>query len=184
MAMKRLLYAILTVFLILFTACSESDYKKAQQLTDAFDASFLKENQSVKAIGKVHLDSARIEYIHLASTQEALQRARRLSEENKQCLDALKQPVVSEVAYRILTKQLWDTGKAVEELQKQLMQEERTYKARVPGWMTYHRFRVVGKDGKMTLRQYILYFDLTVDRISGLVNLNDSIPIYRPTKSE
>lgn len=180
--MKRILYTILTVFLILFTACGESHRERAQGLVDAFDATYLEGNRSVKSVGKVRLDSARLDFIYLPQVKERMERARRLAAENKECLEALQQPVASEVAYQILTKQLWETGNAVQKLQEQLLQEERTYNPRIPGWMTMHRFRVIGKDGKMKFYQYVLYFDPAVTRISGMIDLNDSVPVFQPVK--
>lgn len=177
--MKRILYTILTVFLILFTACGESERKRAQRLTDEFEASFLNENRSVKAVAKVRLDSARVEFLYLPKTQERLVRANRLAAENREAQKALHQPAMSGVAYEIFTKQLWDTGEEVERIRQQLLEEERRYNPRVPGWMTFHRFRGIANDGTMKLYQYILYFDPEVTAIRAVINLNDSMPVYR-----
>lgn len=177
--MNRLLYAILTVFLILFTACRESNRSRAQRLVDEFTTAYSGAGKQVKAMNKVRLDSARIEYANLSEAQEKLAHAQRLAKENQEILRALQEPQYSEVAYRILKQQLWDTGTAVERIQEELRREERAHKSRVPGWMCLHRFRVTEPDGYMRFYQYILYFDPALSRISGLIDLNDSIPLYK-----
>lgn len=181
--MKRILYTILTVFLILFTACSESERKRAQRLTDEFDASFLKENRSVKAVGKVRLDSARVDFLYLSRTQERLERGKRLVAENKEALEALQQPVMSQVAYEIFSRQLRETGEEAQRIQQQLMEEERSYNSRIPGWMAFHRFRVIANNGEMKLYQYMLYFNPEVTKIQAVIDLNDSVPVYRTLKN-
>ncbi|MGI6220196.1 MAG: hypothetical protein ACOYJE_10200 [Bacteroidaceae bacterium] len=178
--MKAYLYAILTVFLILCTAsCQESLRKKAQRLADSFSATYADSTSTVKALANVRLDSARIEYIHLSSTHEKVERIQRLAKENQEILASLQQPQYSPVVFEMLKKQLWDTGTAVERLRGEITREERAYDGRVPGWMTFYRFRVLRKDGYMRFYQYMLYFDEDVTRITGLVDMNDSLPVYR-----
>lgn len=180
--MKQIIYIILTVFLILFTACTVSERKRAQQLTDEFDTQFMEGNRSLKPIGKVHLDSARVEFLYLPETRERMKVARLLAAENQACLKALQQPVTDESTYRELTRRLWDTGTNAKEAQQELLEDERKHDARVSGWMALHRFRIIDPGGQMKLHQYVLYFDSAVTRIRGVINLNDSLPEFRELK--
>ncbi len=177
--MKQILYTILTVFFLLFSACTDNERKRAQRLTDEFDASFLEGNQSVKAVGRIRLDSARVEFLYLPDTRDRLQKVMDLVEENKKIQQAIRLPGLTEVSYNIYSKQLWETGDEAERIQRQLMEQERNYDPRIPGWMSYHRFRVIGKDGAMKLYQYVLYFDPQVRKIQAVLDMNDSVPVYR-----
>ncbi len=178
--MKPLLYVILTVFLILCTAsCRDDRRERAQHLADAFAASHADTSSTVKALAGVRLDSARLEYSYLPSTHEKLGRAHRLAEENRRILASLQAPQYSPVVFEMLRRQLWDTGTAVEQIREELMREERAYEARRPGWMAFYRFRVRRNDGYMRFFQYMLYYDEAVTRIEGVVDMNDSLPVYR-----
>ncbi len=178
--MKVYLYAILTVFLILCTAsCRESLRERAQRLADSFSASYADSTSTVKALASVRLDSARIDYVYLPSTLEKLERAQRLAKENQEILASLQQPQYSPVVFEMLKQQLWETGTAVDRIKEEIMREERAYNGKVPGWMAFYRFRVLREDGYMRFYQYVLYFDEEATRIKGIIDMNDSLPVYR-----
>lgn len=178
--MKPYLYTILTVFLILCTAsCGESERERAQHLAESFAATYADSLSTVKALDKVRLDSARVEYVYLPSTREKVERAQRLAKENHEILTSLQQPQYSAVVDALLRRQLWETGTAVEQLKAEILREEQAYDGRVPGWMALYRFRVLRNDGYMRFYQYMLYYDEAVTRIKGLIDLNDSLPVYR-----
>ena len=177
--MKRILYTLLIIGLAFLTACGESDLKRAERLVDEFDATEIPHARGLKAIGRIRLDSASVQYGHLPSTISRIREAKTLSAENQEVLAELKRPVASEVAYNILRQRLWETGTRVQELQTQLSADERQYKPRIPGWMVYHRFRTLNASGAMKMHEYLIYFDKEVTRITAIVNLSDSLPTYR-----
>lgn len=176
--MKRILYILLVISFAFLTACGESDLKRAERLVNNFDATEIPHARGLKAIGRIRLDSASVQYGHLPSTVLRIREAKTLSVENQEVLVELKRPVASEVAYNILRQRLWETGTRVQELQAQLSADEKRYKSRIPGWMAYHRFRTLNTSGAMRMHEYLIYFDKEVTRITAIVNLSDSLPIY------
>ncbi|MFA6872984.1 MAG: hypothetical protein WCQ86_03255 [Bacteroidaceae bacterium] len=177
--MKRILYILLIISFAFLTACGESDLKRAERLVNEFDATEIPYAKGLKAIGRIRLDSASIQYAHLPAVVSQIHEAKILSAENQEVLAELKRPIASEVAYNILRQRLWQTGTRVEELQSQLAANERQYKPRIPGWMVYHRFRTLKTNGAMRMHEYLIYFDKGITRITAIVNLSDSLPTYR-----
>ena len=179
--MRRSIPLIVIVFALAcpLNGCKDKPNTRAQQLADTYATQLTTGHTNLKNIGRVQLDSARIDFSFLNATQEKLAQLRSLTQENQKVYAELQEPQYSEMAFNLLKKRLWDTGTQVEEMQKALYKEEASYNGRIKGWMSLHRWRIIEADGYIRSFRHVLYFDSAVTRIVGIIDLNDSIPIFR-----
>jgi hypothetical protein len=99
--------------------------------------------------------------------------------DNQRVYAEIKKGGTSYTVYNIMADELRRTDSQAHILQSEINNIEKSYNPRIPGWMTMHRFRIIQKNGYMKLFQYIFYFDSQVTKITGYINLSDSVPIYQ-----
>lgn len=178
--MKNVFFVI--ILTVLCTACGSSDRERAQGLVDHYERKIALQygDRGFKQLGKVKLDTAEVKLVYRKEVLDLVKEMNTAAHENAVALSSLKAGVNNIVSYNILADELRSSGMRAQSLQNQINVMQRGYNPRVPGWMSPHRFRIIKRDGNMRLFEYIFYFNVSVTRITGIVCLSDSTPIYTP----
>ena len=177
--MKNIIYIIILAALL--TACGNVKDQKALKIVTQYERQICKPYgyKGFKQLGHVTLDSAEVKLPYRKDVQGMIKQIDKAKTDNSRAYKELKNGVSDYTVYNILADELRRTDSQARILQTQINNMEKSYNPRISGWMAMHRFRIIQKNGYMKLFQYIFYFDPEVTKITGYINLTDSIPIYQ-----
>lgn len=177
--MKNIIYIIISITLL--TACGNTKDQKALAIVSKYEHQLCKPYgyTGFKQLGRVSLDSAEVKLPYRKEVQGLVSQLNKVTADNQRVYAEIKKGGTSYAVYNIMADELRRTDSQAHILQAQINEMEKSYNPRIPGWMTMHRFRIIQKNGYMKLFQYIFYLDPQVTKITGYINLSDSIPIYQ-----